>query len=109
MAPTITTGVKGRYRKNGYCEEVKLGTPEDVAAEEYFTPPDTLFHINWGDGDNFFVIAPDEATAKERMPDGRDMVNTIVSLDHLYNLIFNAGDYSPALKCGASRDFTQAL
>lgn len=52
---------------------------------------DTLFHINWGDGDDTFVIAPDEETAKERMPDGKDMVNYIVRLDLLYQRIFKAG------------------
>jgi len=52
---------------------------------------DTLFHINWGDGDDTFVIAPDEKTAKMRMRDGRDMVNYIVRLDSLYQMIFKAG------------------
>jgi len=52
---------------------------------------DTLFHINWGDGDTTFVIAPDEQTARERMGDGKDMVNYVVRLDALYQLIFKAG------------------
>jgi len=52
---------------------------------------DTLFHINWGDGDTTFVIAPDEQTAIERMPDGKDMVNYVVKLDILYQKIFKAG------------------
>lgn len=52
---------------------------------------DTLFHINWGDGDDFYIVAPDEETAKERMPDGRDMVNYIVRLDAVYDMIHKAG------------------
>jgi len=52
---------------------------------------ETLFHINWGDGDTSFVIAPDEETAKDRMSDGKDMVNYIVKLDSLYQRIFKAG------------------
>ena len=52
---------------------------------------DTLFHIDWGDHDTTFVIAPDEATARERMGDGKDMVNYVVKLDHLYSRIFKAG------------------
>ena len=52
---------------------------------------DTLFHINWGDGDNSYVVAPDQATAIERMSDGKDMVNYVVRLDTLYALIFKAG------------------
>jgi len=52
---------------------------------------ETLFHINWGDGDTSFVIAPDEETAKDRMADGKDMVNYIVKLDSLYQRIFKAG------------------
>lgn len=53
---------------------------------------DTLFHINWDDGDNFFVVAPDEKTAIEKMPDGKDMVNYVVKLDSLYQMIFKAGE-----------------
>ncbi len=52
---------------------------------------DTLFHINWGDGDTCFVIAPDEDIAKERMPEGKGMVNYIVKLDSLYQMIFLTG------------------
>lgn len=52
---------------------------------------DTLFHINWGDEDNFYVVAPDEKTAIERMPDGKDMVNYIVRLDLLYQMILQEG------------------
>ena len=52
---------------------------------------DTLFHINWGDGDTTFVIAPDEETAKARMPDGKDMVNYVVKLDGLYQMILKTG------------------
>ena len=59
-------------------------------------PEDTLFHIEWGDGDNSFVIAPDKDTAIKRMDDGADMIRTVVKLDHLYQLIFKAG-FSEAL------------
>ena len=52
---------------------------------------DTLFHISWGDGDDTFVLAPDKETAIERMPDGKDMVNSIVRLDALYGMIYKAG------------------
>lgn len=52
---------------------------------------DTLWHIDWGDGDTTFVVAPDRETAISRMPDGKDMVNTVVQLDCLYNLILEAG------------------
>ena len=52
---------------------------------------DTLFHIKWGDGDNFYIIAPDEKTARAKMPDGRDMVNSVTRLDGLYSRIFKAG------------------
>ena len=52
---------------------------------------DTLFHINWGDGDDFYITAPDRATAIERMPDGKDMVNYVVELKHLYQIIYKAG------------------
>ena len=59
---------------------------------------DTLFHINWGDGDNCYCIAPDKATAIKRMPEGRGMVNYVVQLDHLYQLICKAG-----IKVGLAR------
>jgi len=52
---------------------------------------DTLFHINWGDGDTTFVIAKDKEDAQNKMGDGKDMVNYIVQLDRLYGLIFKAG------------------
>ena len=52
---------------------------------------DTLWHVNFGDNDNSFVIAPDEETARERMPDGKDMVNYAVRMDALYQQIFKAG------------------
>jgi len=55
---------------------------------------DTLFHINWGDGDNTFVIAPDKATAISMMPDGQGMVNYVVKLDALYRMIYKAGQQS---------------
>jgi len=58
---------------------------------------DTLWHINWGDGDNFYVIAPDKETAISRMLDGKDMVNSVAKLDHLYSLIFKAG-YNQSLQ-----------
>ncbi len=62
-------------------------TPEGIKKQA----KDTLWHIDWGDGDTSFVIAPDKKTAIERMPDGNDMVNTIVKLDGLYQMIFKAG------------------
>ena len=52
---------------------------------------DTLWHIEWGDGENTFVIAPDKEAAIEKMPDGKDLVNSVVKLDGLYNMIFKAG------------------
>jgi hypothetical protein len=52
---------------------------------------DTLWHINWGDGDDFYVIAPTKKIAIDRMPEGKGMVNYVVKLDHLYKLIFKAG------------------
>ena len=52
---------------------------------------DTLWHINWGDGDTTFVIAPDKETALKQMGDGKDMVNTIVCLDAIYSIIKGAG------------------
>jgi len=52
---------------------------------------DTLWHVNFGDNDDAFVIAPDIKTAKERMGGGKEMVNYVVNLDHLYQKIFKAG------------------
>jgi len=52
---------------------------------------DTLWHINWGDGDNTYVLAPDEKTAKGMMPEGEDMVNYMAKMDSLDNIIFKAG------------------
>ena len=51
----------------------------------------TLFYINWGDGDDTYIIAPSEKTALDNMPNGKDMVNYIVKLDSLYQIIFEAG------------------
>ena len=65
---------------------------------------DTLWHINWGDGDNCYTVAPDKETAISRMPHGRDMVNYVVQLDHLYQMIYKAGQrgaikvYTPYVK-----------
>jgi len=58
---------------------------------------DTLWHIEWGDGDTIFVIAPDKETAIERMPDGKDMINNVTRWDALYQTIFKAG-YEQGLK-----------
>lgn len=52
---------------------------------------DTLFHINWGDGDNCYIIAPDRETAISKMEEGRLMVNYVVKLDNLYQMILKAG------------------
>ena len=52
---------------------------------------ESLWHIEWGDGDTSFVIAPDEKTAISRMPDGKGMINSIVKLDALYQMILKAG------------------
>ena len=52
---------------------------------------ETLWHINWGDGDNAFVLAPNESVARERLPESKDRVNFIVRLDSLYQIIFKAG------------------
>ena len=52
---------------------------------------DKLFHIEWGDKDHSFVIAPDKETAIERMSEGKDVVRSIVELEHIYKLIFEAG------------------
>jgi len=51
----------------------------------------TLWHIDWGDGDTYFIVAPDKETAISRMPDGQGMVNHVVKLDHIYQCIFKAG------------------
>ena len=51
----------------------------------------TLFHINWGDGDNSYIVASNETEAIKKMPDGKDMVNYVVQLDALYNLIYEQG------------------
>lgn len=58
---------------------------------------DTLWHINWGDNDNCFVIAPDEETARAKIAKGKerisgDMVNYVVEHDSLYQRIFKAGE-----------------
>ncbi len=52
---------------------------------------DTLFHIEWGDNDHSFILAPDKETAIERMSEGKDMVRSVVELAQLYKLIFEAG------------------
>lgn len=52
---------------------------------------ESLFHIEWGDGDNSFVIAPDIKTARERFSEGQGFINSIVDLSAIYNLIFKAG------------------
>ena len=52
---------------------------------------DTLWHVNFGDNDNSFVMAPDKETARERMPEGKEMVNYAVRMDALYQQIFKAG------------------
>ena len=52
---------------------------------------DTLWHIGWGDGDNCYIVAPDEKMAKKRMGECKSMVNYIVRLDCLYQKILRAG------------------
>lgn len=52
---------------------------------------DILWHINWGDGDTTFVIAPDKETAIKQMGDGKDMVNSIVGLHAIYSIIKGRG------------------
>ena len=52
---------------------------------------DTLFHIEWGDGDHVFIIAPTKEEAIGRITDGKDMIRSVVELKHLYNLIYQAG------------------
>ena len=52
---------------------------------------ETLFHIEWGDGDHAFVLAPNEKTAIEKMSEGKDMIRYVVKLDGLYQMIFKAG------------------
>ena len=51
----------------------------------------TLWHVNFGDNDNYFVIAPDIETAEERMEEGKEMVNYAVRMDALYQQIFKLG------------------
>jgi len=36
---------------------------------------DTLWRINWGDGDNAFIVAPNIKTAKERMAASKEVSN----------------------------------
>ena len=55
------------------------------------TKNETLFHIEWGDGDHTFVLAPNETMAIEKMSDGKDMIRYVVKLDGLYQMIFKAG------------------
>ena len=52
---------------------------------------DTLWHINWGDGDNFYILALDEEAAIKAMPDGQGMVNYAIRLDSVAAEIFKAG------------------
>jgi hypothetical protein len=52
---------------------------------------ETLFHIDWGDGDTTFVIAKNKKDAISKIPDGKDMVNYIMRLDGIYSMIYKAG------------------
>lgn len=67
-------------------------TAESLRDKKYRPVPGsaklTLFHINWGDGDDAFVIAPDKETAISKV---EGMVNSVVQLDALYNMIYEQG------------------
>lgn len=67
---------------SGYCPPVAL---------ERDNMKDSLYHIEWGDGDHLFVIAPDKEMAIEGMPDGKDMVKSVTRLDALYEMIKQEG------------------
>ncbi len=53
---------------------------------------DKLFHIVWGDGDNAFVLAPDESAAQAEMGDIRDMIRTVCELPSVFQEIFELGE-----------------
>ena len=52
---------------------------------------DTLWHINWGDGDDLYIVAPSKHKAIGLMEDGKDMVNYATRLDATYERIYKAG------------------
>ena len=51
----------------------------------------TLFCIKWGDDDQFFVVAGSEKEAIEQMPDGKDMIRSVLKLDKVYEEIYDEG------------------
>jgi hypothetical protein len=51
----------------------------------------TLWHINWGDGDDFYIVAPDKETAIKGMPEGKDMINYMVRLDCVAHTLYKTG------------------
>jgi len=86
------------YVKVAQCLRLECGYGESMSNSDYQLKfqskdraKDTLWHINWGDGDNSFIIAPDEKTAIERIPEGVGYANFIVRLDSVYQQIFKAG------------------
>ncbi len=52
---------------------------------------DKLFHIEWGDDDNSFVLAQDDVEAREKMGDIRDMIRTVCELPSVFQEIFELG------------------
>ena len=54
----------------------------------------TLWHINWGDGDDFYVVALTKEAAINAMPEGKDMVNYVVKLDSVATALYKAGQDS---------------
>jgi len=63
------------------------GRAEDGSQNPNRATP-TLFHIEWGDGDSFFIIAHSKEEAVDKMPDGKDMVRHVIQLDAVYNLLY---------------------
>ncbi len=63
---------------------------------------DKLFHIEWGDGDNSFVLAKDDVEAREKMGDVKDMITMVVELPAVFQSIYNVG-YTRAIEHLAGR------
>jgi len=51
----------------------------------------TLWHIEFGDGDDFFTISESKEEAISKMPEGQEMVRGVTKLDGLYQMILQQG------------------